>query len=381
MTGRLLTMSDPPPPTNPPPGWYPDPSGGGGYRWWDGVSWTETVDAGPGSDRIGTGGANLAPPHPGAADTSPIGQFGPWFSESFRLAVNRAGHFLPMIVIFVLAISVPTSFAVWFALRDTAVTLDSSTGAVSMDYGGSVPWLVVAMASVPASLLLSYLANASITRQAWAVQAGAVEPWSVSVAEAVKRWRRVISYSVARTAVYWLLGGVLLVAVAIAPAFILLVPLGLVIGVYLWVKFAFVGTVAALGAGTDKPFAESRRLSGLQFGPLLGRMLVLAFVAFNMVLAFGIVGAPFTAIAGGAQSAVDPSAETVRFDDLLGANAAVFALGSLFNAIGLGAGYVMSATGTTLLYRNLGGPVEPGSFDAAPPETDAGQPTTHDPSR
>ncbi len=381
MTGRLLIMSDPPPPSNPPPGWYPDPSGGGGYRWWDGASWTETVDASPGSDQIDTGGVGFGGPHPGAAGPSPIGLFGPWFSETFRLAVNRAGHFLPMILVFVLSISVPTSFAVWYALRDTVLTFDSATGAASIDYGGSMPWLLVAIVSVPASLLLSFLANASVTRQAWAVQAGLPEPWSVSVGHAMSRWGRIISYSVARTAVYWVLGGVLLLAVGISPAFILAVPLGVVLGVFLWVRFAFVGTVAALGAPTEGPFAESRRLSGIQFGPLLGRMLVLAFVAFNMILAFGIIGAPFTAIAGGAQSTVEGSTETVRFNDLLGGNAAVFALGSLFNAIGLGAGYVMSAAGTTLLYRNLGGSVEPGSFDVAQDETGPLQATEHDSDR
>jgi hypothetical protein len=30
---------------NPPPGWYVDPAGAGARRWWNGVAWTEHVDA------------------------------------------------------------------------------------------------------------------------------------------------------------------------------------------------------------------------------------------------------------------------------------------------------------------------------------------------
>jgi hypothetical protein len=33
---------------NPAPGWYVDPAGAGAWRWWNGVDWTEHVDAPPG---------------------------------------------------------------------------------------------------------------------------------------------------------------------------------------------------------------------------------------------------------------------------------------------------------------------------------------------
>src|SRR5215472_8796565 len=37
-----------PPGSNPPPGWYPDPSGQPGQRYWDGSTWTEQTQGGPG---------------------------------------------------------------------------------------------------------------------------------------------------------------------------------------------------------------------------------------------------------------------------------------------------------------------------------------------
>jgi uncharacterized protein YxjI len=39
VTVRLVTQP------LPPPGWYPDPAGSGGTRWWNGVGWTDTVQA------------------------------------------------------------------------------------------------------------------------------------------------------------------------------------------------------------------------------------------------------------------------------------------------------------------------------------------------
>lgn len=357
MTGRLFTMSDPPPPSNPPPGWYPDPNDQSGYRWWDGLSWTDSVTTTVTPDGGAVPVANEA--------ASPIGQFGTWFSESFRVMIDRAGHFLPMILLFVISISVPTSYAIWYALRNTVLTFDPTTAAPEVSYGGSRPWLIAVIASVPVSTLLSYFCKAAVARQTWAHQAELPEPWSVSVLAAVTRWRRVVTASLTRTLAYWLIGGLYLVAASVTPAFILLFPFAAAALLFVWVRLCFIGTMAVLGGSDTRPLAEGWRLSGRQLGPLTGRLLALAFIAFNMVLAFGILGAPFTAIAGAGEATVEPSTETLRFNDLLGANPSVFALGSLFNAIGLGAGYVLSAAGTTLLYRNLGGPVDADAFDQA----------------
>ncbi len=365
MTGRLLTMSDPPPPTNPPPGWYPDPDGESGHRWWNGVAWTESVDTG--EVRTAVEAASESP--------SPIGVFGPWFSESFRLTVSRAGHFLPMVLLFVLSVGLPASFALWFALRDTVLTFDQASAAPEIDYGGSSRWLIVVLATIPISAIGSFICKASAARQAWAAQADEPEPWSRSVAEVLRRWQKVVGYSLLRACSYWALTAVFVVAASLSPGFILMFPFLAAVLLFLWVRWTFVGTVAALAEPSAKPLAVSWDLSGRQFGALMGRLLVLAFVAFNMVLVFGILGAPFTAIAGGGSSTVATTAETLRTNDLLGDSATVFAIGALFNTIGLGAHYVLSAVGTTLLYRNLGGSVAAATASAATASSDldAGQ--------
>ncbi|MGH1492519.1 MAG: DUF2510 domain-containing protein [Acidimicrobiales bacterium] len=342
-------MSDPPPPTNPPPGWYPDPAGGTDHRWWDGRTWTDAV-----SDSIDPGVmvGGLSP-----ASTSPIGQFGPWFSESFRLTMSRFGHFLPMILVFVLAISLPTSFAIWYALRDTVITLDPDNAVIDLDYGGSQGWLFAASASLPISIILSFLLKGAAIRQASAVNQGDPELWSESVMAVLKRGPRVVGYSLMRSVVYWSLLGLLAFSSVLGSGFIVMLPVVGAVLLFLWVRLAFVGTVAAIGDSEARPLAESWRLSGLQMWPLTGRMMVLALFAFNMILAAGILGSPFTAIAGGGTAPIETTAEVLRFNDLMGPNSSVFALGSVFNALGLGVNYVLVAVGTTLLYRNLGGAV------------------------
>lgn len=291
-----------------------------------------------------------------AAGEGSLGQFGPWFGESFRNAVSRAGHYLPMVLIFVLAISLPSSYALWYALRDTVLTIDPDTGVPDLDYGGSQQWLFVALASFPLTIVLSFLLKGAAMRQALAVKAEAPELWSDSVRAVLQRSSRVIGFSLLRTGFYLLLFTCLTLGAAAGPAAVLLVPVVGVAVAYLWVRFAFVGQVAAVGDETANPFAESWRLTGRSFWPLFGRLFILAALAFNMILAAGIIGSPFTAIAsGGATASIEPTADMIRFNDLMGPNPSVFALGSVFNALGLGANYVLVAVGTTLLYRNLGG--------------------------
>jgi hypothetical protein len=217
--------------------------------------------------------------------------------------------------------------------------------------------LAVVIVLFPISTVLSFLMKASVSRQAWATQIDQAEPWSESVLIAVRRAGRVIAASLGRSLLYWGLGALFILAVALSPAFVLLLPVLLAALFLFWVRFSFVGTVAVLGGRDDRPFATSWRLSRGLFFPLSGRLLLMAFVAINLVLAAGLMGAPFTAIAGGTGTTAQPTGESLPFNDVLGTTPAVFALGSVFNAIGLGMNYIFSAVGTTLLFRNLGGPV------------------------
>jgi len=339
-------VSDPPPPSGPPAGWYPDPTGRSGYRWWDGASWTERV----------SGAFEVAPR---AAGAGPIGEVGPWFAESFGLAVRRAGHLLPIIVVFVLALALPSAFALWTGLRDTVLTFDPDQPLPDVDYGGSLPALIIAAVLVPVSIILAVVAKAAVARQTWAAQAGDPEPWSQSVLAILDRWRPVLGAAVGRTGLYWLLNGAFLAGMLVTPVFVILFPFLVVAQVLVWLRLCFVAQAAALSGPGAGAFTVSFRLSGLQPGRLLGRLALLAFVAANLVLVAGFIGAPFTALVGAeAGPPIDPRAESLSLNDFLGANVAIFVLGSAFSALGLGANHVLASVGTTLLYRNLGGPVE-----------------------
>ncbi len=296
-----------------------------------------------------------------------LGQLGPWFSESFRLTIGRTGYFLPMILIFVLAVSLPSSYAIWYALRDTVITIDQDSGVLDLDYGGSETWLFVASAGFPISIVLSFLLKGAAIRQAMAVKAETPESWSDSVRAVLGRSRRLIGFSALRAAIYWFLIGVITIGAALSPIMVLLIPF-LGAGLFFfWVRLSFLGQVATLADDAVNPMAESWRLSGGRFWPLFGRLLLLAALAFNLILASGIIGSPFTAIAGGGGTApIEPTSDVIRLNDLMGSNPSVFALGSVFNALGLGANYVLAAVGTTLLYRNLGGPVSAAAAVADP---------------
>lgn len=300
--------------------------------------------------------SGFAPPP--ASRAGAIRELGPWMSESFRLAIDRAGHFLPMIVLFILSIGLFNAAALWFGFENTTLTVDSVTGEATWSYGGASGWLIAALLCIPASAVLTGMAKAAMARQAWATQVGNPEPWSDSVTGALARWPRVVGAALGRSLVYWVTGFSFIILVGLQPGFFLLAPVAVLILFAAWVGFCFVGQTAAL-AGPDRPlFRTSLQLARRQLGPLIGRLLLLAFVAGSMILAFGLVGAPFTAIAGGgSESTVELGADTVRSEDLFGPNVSIFVLGSLFSALGLGANHVLTTAGTTLLYRNLGGPV------------------------
>lgn len=385
-------MTDGPPSSNPAAGWYPDPEGDDRYRWWDGAAWTESVSSAGGPPPGQPEPPPSFPPPPpflGQSDAAavgapptvkPLGAIGDWLSESFRLSAGRAGHFLPMILLFVISIGIPTAFATWYGLRDTVITIDQATAEVDFSYGGSSAWAVAALISLPVTALMSYVLRGAVTRQAWMAhmarvgqsagdpqpgfgnverEAPVVETWSESLQIALSRWRRVVGSQLVRSLLYWVIGVGALLATGLSPVFILLLPLAAVAIFVLWIRLAFVGTVAVLGGPDDRPFKESRRLSGLHFGPLTGRLILLAIVSAFLILVAGIIGSPFTAIAGAGQQTSGSPPDTIRFNDLLGANVFVFALGSLFNSLGVGANYVMATVGTTLLYRKLGGAVPP----------------------
>jgi hypothetical protein len=92
-------------------------------------------------------------------------------------------------------------------------------------------------------------------------------------------------------------------------------------------------------------------------------MAILLLITLVLSLLASFVSAPFTALAGGGAGEIEPGADVVELNDLLGDNPAVFAIGQLFGALGNGASTVVWATGLTLIYRALTGVVDRGDDD------------------
>lgn len=307
----------------------------------------------------------------GQATAGPIGEVDRLLGETFRLGVERSGHLLPYVLFFVLSLALVGAIAGWYGLRDTVVTLDETSSTVDVDYGGSPVALGIYLAIFPISMIGGVLAKAATARQAWTAQLGRPEPWSASLTGALSRWRSVLFGAVGRTATYWVLGLGFLFGSALVPALILTFPLVVALFVFVWLRFSFISQAAVLAPRGAGPFATSYRVSAGQPWPLLWRLVVLALIGAATLIVVSLAGSMITALAGVESTVeVDPDRLVYDLNAYLGHNLAVFALGSAFGALGLGADYVLAAIGTTLLYRNLGGPVDPSLM--SPPEPEPG---------
>lgn len=309
-------------------------------------------------------------------DPGPIGPVDLLLSETFRTATGRAGHVLPLIVLFVISFGLVSSALLWLGLRDTVITFDAeATEPPVIEYGGSGGALAGYLALVPLSLLAAAIVRAACTRQVWAAQAESPEPWSRSLAVVGRRWRPFLAGTLGRWFVYLVIGGGFLVIGALIPLAVLAFPLVGVLLVFVWLRLSLVDQAAMLGPPGVRPLAVSWEVSGRQPARLFLRLLVLVLMAVATVLVISLIGSIFTAIAGAEGGApLDPDALTYDLNAALGDNVAMFVLSALFGSLALGAAYVLLAAGATLLYRNLGGPTAIDLVDDPAPGPVEGQP-------
>lgn len=357
-------MSAPPPPTGPPAGWYTDPVDGVGYRWWDGSAWTDAV-SGPepqGSSEHGNGHVAVLTERP----EDPVGSIEGLLSDTIRLATSRFGHLLPVIVMFLLALGLASSIALWFGLQDTVITFDEAAAEPpAIDYGGSAAALWIYLALVPLSLLGGAVLQATTARQVWAAQAEKPETWTASLAGVARRWRPLLGGTVVKWLAYSAIGGGFVVATLFVPVIAITFPIVVIALALVWLRLSFVGQAAVLAPAGSSAVSTSYRVTGTAAGKLFVRLLVLALIGFATLLVITLVGSFFTAIAGAeGTTPLDPDDLTYDLNAALGPNVALFALSGVFGSLAIGGATVLVATGTTLLYRDLRGPIAP-DLDAA----------------
>ncbi len=348
-------MSDPPPPPigGPPPGWYPDPSTGIGLRWWDGTTWTEHVGDSPPAPVPGIGSG---PSGPGHGLVAP----GEWLREAVRIGKARAGHFFPLVVLLMVPTSLLNGLALWLALRQAVITTDTEAGTIDFDNpgGGAGPYALVGLTSLLVAVA-SLVLVVSAARQAQAEVAERPEPWSVSLAGTGARLLRSLGVGAALLAILGGLYGMVVASVAFAPALVLLTfPLWLVGSLLAMVRLSLAPVAAALAPPGTRSLAISWDLTRGRFWAVFGRCLLLVLVGLMLSVLASLVASPFAAIGGEGASNLQPGAERIPLQELLGSNPAVLAIRQLFGALGNGAATVLWGIALSLLYRNLLGPVE-----------------------
>ena len=358
-------MSDPPPPPTggPPPGWYPDPGTGSGLRWWDGTAWTEHVGDPPPAPVPGIGPAGGLPGHGLIAP-------GEWLREAVRIGKVRAGHFFPLVVLLMVPTSLLNGLALWLALRKAVITTDSDAGTISFDNpGGSAGLYVLVGLTTLLMAVASLVLVVASARQAQAELAERPEPWSASLAGTGARFGRALGVGAALLGILAVLYGAVAASIAFAPLLVLLTfPLWLVGSLLAVVRLSLAPVAAALSPAGTRSLVTSWELTRGRFWPVLGRCLLLVLVGLMLSVLASLVASPFAAIGGEGASNLQPGAERIPLEELLGSNPAVFAIRQLFGALGNGAATVLWGIGLSLLYRNLSGPIDAPSEEAEPGE-------------
>jgi hypothetical protein len=124
----------------------------------------------------------------GGSGLEPVGD---WMNELFRVATKRAGHFLPMIVVLILPLSLLSGLSLWLSFREAVLIADSSSGEVSFDNpsgtGGSYAFFA---ATIVLLVLASLYLAVAAARQTNAVLADEIEPWSDSMLSGLTRLPR-----------------------------------------------------------------------------------------------------------------------------------------------------------------------------------------------
>lgn len=362
-------MSDPPPPPTggPPPGWYPDPGAGSGLRWWDGTTWTEHVGD--------------TPPPPGAGPVPAGGRArhgltapGEWLREAVRIGKARAGHFFPLVVLLMVPTTLLNGLALWLALRDAVIITDAEAGTIDFDNpGGSVGlYVLVGLTSLLVAVASLVLIVAS-ARQAQAELAERPEPWSVSLAGTGARLARTLGVGAALLVILGGLYGLVAASVAFAPAAVLLTfPLWLVGSLLAIVRLCLAPVAAALAPPGTRALRISWDLTQGRFWAVFGRCLLLVLVGLMLSVLASLVASPFAAIGGEGASNLQPGAERIPLEELLGSNPAVLAIRQLFGALGNGAATVLWGIGLSLLYRSLSGPVDEPAVTVEPGDGEGG---------
>jgi hypothetical protein len=355
-------MTDLPPPSGPPPGWYQDPSRGDGFRWWDGLAWTDQTSPTPPRSQHELGSATE------------------WLGQAVRLALSRAGHFFPMVVLLIVPTTLLNGMSVWYALREAVLVTDAESGTLSLTNPGAdgLHYGLLAATSLLLAAATLYL-GVAVVRHTQAELEDRSEPWSASMLDGLGRLPRAMAVAlVIGLVVVGLYLIMVLTGLALPALLLITLPLWVVGAMLATIRLSLGPVAAALAPPGASALSISWGLTRSRFWALFGRLALLTLISLVLTLIASVAAAPFTALVGGSgANGPEPGSSELRFGDLLGDNPAVFAISQLFSALSNGASAVLWGVGLALVYRNLAGPTDAGDREAETSASTSGGSNDH----
>jgi len=291
------------------------------------------------------------PPPPSMAKGDEVGG---WIRETLRIARERAGHFLPMVVLLVIPLSVSQGMFTYMATRDAPIVMNLDTGEVAANLPDDFRlWAVLAAVSAVLSLAAGLVFGPAVARQVNSVACDAPETWDVSTIGAIRRLGRQLIVAAIGVGVMLASGLSLYGAFTLAPTLlVLIVPALLVFYVWFVIRFSLVSSAAAISVSGEPWLAPAVALTNGRMWMLSGRLALLGAISILVSMAAGLVAFPFT------MTDIETKPGEVILWDVSHLHPAQYAIAQVLSALASGVTVVIAMTGITLLVRSLGGNVE-----------------------
>jgi hypothetical protein len=347
------------------PGWYPDPYDPANLRYWDGLTWTESIAPGVAG----------APPVAGAS--SGLGDIGSWLGDTFKVLFAR------IVPIALLLYVIPTVGLAALMVEGRSVLVGMRYDRLAGELQGFNPSDLVLVGVIGALLVLvSAVCWLAATHQLYFSHIGQPPSLGASLAAGVRRLPQAIGWGLVLAVLIALvmavaLGLPIVLAATVSNQFLILfvvmIPLLIAGGIWIGIKLYYFGTVVVVGPRGANPIATSFSLSAGRWWATLGRALLLWIVIYGVSIAGQLIFnvAPQVILAGSLQfnsitGEIQVDGQDISTLDVIDfgrfvPSVPVLVVLAVLYGFNQALGQALGISGGTALYRRAGGPAGEGA--------------------